>query len=224
MAEIFEKGGVMMYPLAFCWVLLVAIIIERLIVLRRRRVLTPEVMQLIEEIDPESDVKNTSALCRAIGTPLARLVEVGLSNKELPRSENEDILRISARKYVRALDRWLTPLETIAMISPLMGLLGTVLGMVKIFNAMAEGGIGNTEALSTGISEALVTTIFGLSIAIPALVAYHYFTRRVDGLVGEIEDRLSLLVWNLHSVSHRGAQPRESHHGVAPTQETLSGD
>ena len=206
------KGGIMMIPLAFFSIVGLAVFIEKLIVLRRKAVLTPEIVHLIENLHDEEEVAQLRALCQVKPGPFARIVALALENRHLPKEEIEGLIEEQGRQEVRVLERGLVALETVAGASPLLGLLGTVLGMIKVFHVIAVQGVGQAAPLSAGISEALITTAAGLSIGIPALVAYNYFASRAEGLILDIEKYSSLLLRRLRAL----VLSPEKAEGVAP--------
>jgi biopolymer transport protein ExbB len=126
-------------------------------------------------------------------------MKTGLDNSDLERYEIKEVIEDQGRQEVRQLERGLTILETIAVISPLMGLLGTVLGMIKVFGVIKEQGIGQAAALSGGISEALITTVTGLFIGIFTLIFYNYFTKKAESFVLDIEKYCNFLIHKIHS-------------------------
>jgi biopolymer transport protein ExbB len=190
-----------MIPLIMCSVLALAIIIEKAYMLRTGKVLSPEVVTLVETIGVTGDTHASTAICDRVNTPFARVIKTALANNKLPRGENIEMVQAAARHEVGHLERGLMMLEIITGISPLLGLLGTVLGIFHVFNVIVERGIGEASILSGGISEALITTIVGLFIAIPSLVAHSYFSKRVDELVLEIERYAGMLIHKLY-VAH----------------------
>ena len=133
-------------------------------------------------------------ICDKYDGPLSNVVKLGLRNFTLPKNEIKEILEDQGRQEIRKLERGLIVLETIAAIAPLLGLLGTVLGMVEVFEVIKDQGIGQTAALSGGISQALLTTVAGLFIGIPVLIAYNYFTNKSESLVLDIEKHTNDLV------------------------------
>ncbi len=197
-----------MIPLVICSILALAIIIEKAYTLRTRKVIAPEIVGLIESMRGDEDLLAPAAVCRRVDTPFARVINTGLANRSLPRTENVEMVQAAARHEVGSLERGLMMLEIITGISPLLGLLGTVLGIFHVFNVIVERGVGEASILSGGISEALVTTIVGLFIAIPSLVAHSYYSKRVDELVLEIERHANVLIHKLYSSAppeHAGA-------------------
>lgn len=187
MLELFRQGGVMMYPLAVCSVLALAIILERAMNLRRTTIIRPEIIHVIENIKGPEDLGLAYSISEKNPGPFSQLVLTALEMKDLPKEEIKEAIADSGRQQIRKLERGLHVLETIAGISPLLGILGTVLGMIQIFRDITMFGIGQASALASGIQVALITTATGLCIGIPALVAYNYYTNRVEGYVLELE-------------------------------------
>lgn len=198
MLEWFERGGLMMYPLALASFVAVAIIIERLITLRRKKILIPEIINIVYHFKSSHDVDLARNICTKYSGPLPTLIKVGLDNSDLDRVEIKELIEDQGRQEVRHLEKGLTILETVAVISPLLGLLGTVLGMRKVFEVIKEQGIGQAAALSGGISEALITTVTGLFIAIPALIFFNYYTKKAENFVLDIEKHSNNLIQKLH--------------------------
>lgn len=181
------KGGILMVPIGLCSVLAVAIVLERFILLRHPRVISPDVIRQVENYLREGETSEALTLCRRRGTAIARILHSGIANHEKSKSEIKEIIEDAGRHEVPSLERYLGVLGTIASISPLLGLLGTVTGMIKVFNVIAARGVGHPGALAGGISEALITTAAGLVVAIPSLVFYNYFVTKADGLIIEME-------------------------------------
>ncbi|MBW7996974.1 MAG: MotA/TolQ/ExbB proton channel family protein [Candidatus Glassbacteria bacterium] len=187
MIELFQQGGVLMYPLAVCSVVALAIIVERSLNLRRSKVIRPDITQVIENIKGPEDLGLAYSICEKNKGPFSSVVLTALEMKKLPKEEIKEAILDTGRQQTRQLERGLAILETVAGISPLLGILGTVMGMIQIFRDITQFGIGQASALAGGIMVALVTTATGLCIGIPALVAYNYFTNKVDGLVMDLE-------------------------------------
>jgi biopolymer transport protein ExbB len=195
-----------MIPLALCSIFALAIVIERAFALRAGKVISQKITAALEGMNGPEDVAALIAVCRHVDTEFARVVRTGLESQDLPRAENVETLQASARQEVGSLERGLLMLEIITGISPLLGLLGTVLGIYHVFNVIVESGVGEASMLSGGISEALITTIVGLFIAIPSLVAHSYFTKRVDELMLEIERYANVLIHKLYDSAARARQ------------------
>jgi len=201
MIEIFERGGIMMYPLILASVLALAIIIERFFSLRKRKVIIPEIISVVEQFSSFKDMELAKNICAKYSGPLSNLIKTGLENTDLERLEIKELIEDQGRQEVRHLEKGLTILETIAVISPLMGLLGTVLGMIKVFGVIKEQGIGQAAALSGGISEALITTVTGLFVGIPVLIFFNYFSRKAENFVLDIEKYSIILIQKIHKLS-----------------------
>ncbi len=201
--EMILKGGIMMIPLIFTSIVGLAVVIERAYFLRNRRIIRPDVVDLINHIEKLEDIEEVVENLSNNDGPFLNIVRVALKNRGRPRDEIKEAIIDQGRQEARVLEKGLTTLETVAGISPLLGLLGTVLGMIKVFHVITVQGLGQTQSLSGGISEALITTVVGLSIAIPALVAYNYFSRKVEELVLEIEKYSNQLLEKLGRVQSR---------------------
>ncbi|MBN2400311.1 MAG: MotA/TolQ/ExbB proton channel family protein [Candidatus Aminicenantes bacterium] len=185
--DFLAKGGIIMIPLFLCSITALAIIIEKFVTLRRRKVIVPEVVGVLENVKGVSDLGLAVSICEKHHGPFANIIRLSLENHGLPREDIKETLLDQGRQEIHQLEKGLGMLETIAGISPLLGLLGTVLGILKVFKVISVMGVGQAAALAGGISEALITTIVGLFIGIPALVAFNYFTSRAEALVLEIE-------------------------------------
>lgn len=194
MLSFLAKGGVLMVPLFICSILSIAVIIEKLITLRARKVLPPEVEKIVQNFSSEEDINLVSSVCEQNKSLLARIILIVLNHRKLPYNRMKEEIENNVRQELRSLEKRLGILETIAAVSPILGLLGTVVGMIKVFSVITSQGVGNASALSGGISEALITTAFGLTVAIPALICYNYFTRKSEDLILDIEDVINNLI------------------------------
>ncbi len=197
MLELLRSGGVLMIPLLLCSIAALAVTLERLHALRPSRVVRPEISAVLDAAHDEEGVATVREICRRHPGPFARIVAVCLEARALAPEEAREIVSDVGRREVHEIRRGLPVLETIAGVAPLLGLLGTVFGMIRVFRIMAQGGIGQAEVLSGGISEALVTTATGLAIAIPAFVAHSYFSHKTEDLVVEIEERVNRFLRHL---------------------------
>ena len=159
--------------------------------------LIPEVISVIETIKKPEDIHLAVSICQKNQGPFAHIVQIGLENMNLPNGELTSLVSEQGRQEARSLEKGLVILETVAGIAPLLGLLGTVLGMIKVFTVVSQQGVGQAQALSGGISEALLTTVAGLSIGIPALVVFNYFTNKAENLMMDIEKFTSKLLRKL---------------------------
>lgn len=203
MWELIQAGGWLMLPIIGCSVLALAIVIERCWSLRRDCVLP---RHLVAEV--WSKLKGNAMDAEAIRrlrqhSPLGRVLAVGVVNRHLSREVMMESIEDVGRHEAHSLERYLNTLGTIAAISPLLGLLGTVVGMIDVFGTISSQGVGNAPALAGGISQALITTAAGLVVAIPSLMAYRYLRGRVDELVVDMEQQALKLVEAIH-----GQRPR----------------
>jgi biopolymer transport protein ExbB len=202
MLEWFKSGGIMMYPLLLSSIMALAIIIDRFICLRRKKILIPEIVNLVEHFFSKQDIDLARNICAKYKGPLPNLIRLTLENSMLERNELKELLEDQGRQEIRELERGLPLLETIAVVSPLFGFLGTVLGMEKVFNVIKELGVGQAAALSGGIAEALITTIAGLFIGVPTLIFYNYFIGKAESYVLDIEKHSNYLVQKLTHFKH----------------------
>lgn len=194
MLELIKAGGWLMLPLIACSVVAMAIVLERAWTLRRARIIPPHLVAQVWHQLKKRQLNPDQLRALREGSPLGRILAAGLINKNQPREVMLESIEDVGRHEAHSLERFLNTLGTIAVISPLLGLLGTVVGMIEVFNVIGNEGLGKAGALAGGISQALITTAAGLVIAIPALVAHRYFLRRVDSLVVEMEQEALKLV------------------------------
>ena len=187
MWEIVIAGGPLMWPIILCSVIAAAIVLERLWTLQQRRIMPPDLTRRIWQLVESGQANDKVIAALEANSPLGKLLAVGLANRFRPRAVLMERLEDAGRHVTHDLDRFLNTLGTIANVSPLLGLLGTVTGIIKAFNAIYSGGLGDPRALSGGISEALLTTAAGLCVAIPSYVAFRYLRGRVDSIVVQIE-------------------------------------
>lgn len=198
MFELLKAGGILMVPIVICSILALAIILERFWTLRPQRVAPPEVVAELWRWIKAKDLNSRKLKALQASSPAGRVLASGLMNARHGREVMTESIEQEANQVIHELERFLNPLGTIAMVTPLLGLLGTVLGMIKVFAEIQVTGLGNAQALSGGISEALITTAAGLSVAIPSLIAHRYFVRRVDALVVGMEEEAVRLVEVVH--------------------------
>ncbi|MCK9555210.1 MotA/TolQ/ExbB proton channel family protein [bacterium] len=197
--ELLVRGGTTMVFLVLCSVVSVGVIIERLWFLRKDRVIPKRIVDIFDNIDniaehPEDVIEK----CEKVSSPLSNVLKTGLLNRGLSKADNVEAIKLAGRTEMKLLEKHLTLLEVIGVISPLLGLLGTVIGMVEIFSVISHMGVGQAAALSAGISKALITTVVGLIIAIPSIVAYGYFDRKVDALVLDMEKHSAQMIHSLY--------------------------
>src|SRR3984885_9452293 len=164
MWEIVQAGGVLMWPIILCSIVAAAITLERLWTLQDRRVLPPDLTQKVWKLLESHQINDKIVAALEQNSPLGKLMAAGLANPDRPREILMEPLEDTGRHVVHELERFLNTLGTIAGVSPLLGLLGTVTGIIKAFNAIEAGGMGDPRALSGGIAEALICTVAGLCV------------------------------------------------------------
>jgi biopolymer transport protein ExbB len=187
----FLQGGFFMALLMVCSVVSLAVILLRGFALRRNTVMPPEIEQGVEELQPGDDTEAVVKLARLVrgdASPLGRIVQAGLQNLQWPKMENIEAVQTRARHEIVRLEAGLVVLEVVVGIAPLLGLLGAVSGLVTVFAHLgASATVSDPRGIAKGISEALSTTIVGLAIAIPSLIAYSYFSKKIETMAAEIE-------------------------------------
>ncbi len=198
MLEIFQSGGLLMWPLLFCSIIALAIIAERFWTLQKRNVAPAELLQQVLDHEKANRISDDLLKLLVKSSPLGRLFAVGLVNRDHGREIMKEAIEEEGNTVVHELDRYLNTLGTIAAITPLLGLLGTVIGMIQVFTSITpevmSQGIGDPTVLAAGISKALITTAAGLSIGIPALMFHRYFKGKVHALTVEMEQQSLKLV------------------------------
>ena len=194
MVEIVKSGGWLMAPIILCAIIAMGIILERFWTLQQKRVipedLTSKVWGWVKK--DQLDQKQIQTLHQ--GSALGQILAAGLINRDRERTVMKDSIEDTGRHVVHELERYLETLGTIAAISPLLGLLGTVIGMIKVFSAIMAHGVGNANQLAGGISEALITTAAGLTVAIPSFFFYRYFKGKVESYVVSMEEQAINLI------------------------------
>ncbi len=187
MLEIVISGGWVMVPIILCSIVAAAIILERLWTLQPQRVVPRNLSRQVWEWISTNQLNHQRIEELRRGSPLGQILAAGLSSRQQDRTSLKEVVEDTGRHVVHELERYLNTLGTIAAISPLLGLLGTVTGMIRTFSALTANTAGDPSALAGGISEALITTAAGLMVAIPALIGYRYLRGRVDALVVQME-------------------------------------
>ena len=198
MFELLKAGGILMVPIVACSILALAIILERFWTLRASRVAPPQTINELWRWIKKKELNGRKLKALQGSSPLGRILAGGLLNAKHGREIMKESIEHEASQVIHDLERFLNPLGTVATITPLLGLLGTVTGMIKVFAEIQLAGVGNAGNLAGGISEALITTAAGLSVAIPALICHRYFIRRVDELVVGMEQEAIKLVEVVH--------------------------
>lgn len=198
MFELIKSGGILLWPIIVCSVLAMGIVCERFWSLRTSRVIPHQLVPQVWNLYREKKMDSTRLRVLSRSSMLGAVLAAGLVNHRHGRDVMKDSIEEAGRQVVHELGRFLNTLGTIASVTPLLGLLGTVVGMIKVFTAIMSGGVGDPTILAGGISEALVTTAAGLSVAIPSLMFHRYFEGRVVELVLKMEEEALKLVEILH--------------------------
>jgi len=194
MMQYFLKGGPVMYPLLVCSIIALAVSLERFYHLRRAGINASRLMSQIKAKISRGGVEEALGICEETPGPVARVLAASLAAYDRNREEIREVVKASALVEIPRLERFMGLLSTMITVSPMLGLLGTISGLIKIFNVISGGEIGNYTALSAGIAEALITTFTGLLIAIPFMIVYNALSGKVDGIINEMEQRSIELV------------------------------
>lgn len=194
MWELFVKGGVVMYPIALCSIVALAVFLERCWTYYRVARQSGWLARQVEPLAETSRFEEAETLCRQSDLPLAGIFMAALRNAGRPRAEIKAVVDEAGQREAVQLMRFLGLLSTIATLAPLLGLLGTVTGMIECFSVIAAQGRGTPETLGGGISEALLTTAFGLIVAIPVILGHRFLSNRVELLILLMEDYSMRLV------------------------------
>ena len=200
MFELIRAGGFLMWPILACSIISMAIIAERFWSLRQTKIAPTNLVASVWQWhkSDQLDAKRIQAL--RTNSPLGMILAAGLLNRKHSREIMKESIEEVGRVVAHGLERFLNTLGTISSITPLLGLLGTVIGMIKVFTVITSQGIGDPSILSEGISEALLTTAAGLSVAIPSLMFYRYFRGKVDDLVVTMEQEALKMVEVMHGI------------------------
>lgn len=203
MWELIKAGGWLMVPIIACSILVMGLVGERLWALQRRRVIPRHLVAQTWHKIKNRSLDATQLRDLRANSSLGRVLAAGLVNMHHDRQVMMESIEDAGRHEAHRLERYLNTVGTIAAVSPLLGLLGTVIGMIKVFSTISTQGLGNAAALAGGISEALLTTAAGLVVAIPSLMAYRYLRGRVDELVVEMEQESLKLIEVVHGQRDR---------------------
>ena len=198
MLELIKSGGFLIWPLLLCSIISLAIIAERFWSLQTKRIISTNLVIKVWEWNKKGvlDARHIEDL--RVDSPLGKVLAAGLVNRKHDREVMKESIEEVGHHVAHDLERFLNTLGTIASISPLLGLLGTVVGMIKVFAVITAQGVGDPSVLAEGISEALITTAVGLTVAIPSLMFYRYFRGRVDELVVTMEQEALKMVEVMH--------------------------
>jgi biopolymer transport protein ExbB len=196
--EIIKSGGWMMFPIILSSIIAMAIVGERFWSLQKKKILPPDLLPQVRRLYVENKMDEPTLRRLKTSSPLGYILAAGLANSNHGRRIMKDCMEEAGRKVAHDLERFLNALGTIAAVGPLLGLLGTVFGMIEIFSSMMKHGAGDPSSLAGGISVALITTAAGLTVAIPSLIFHRYFERLVDEFVVSMEEEALKLIDVLH--------------------------
>lgn len=199
-----EAGGWLMWPILACSVIATAIVIERALTLRRGRIMPDQLVTRIWQLYRQGQLTDERIEEIREASPLGRMLAAGLINRDHSREVMKEAIGDAGRHVIAQLERYLNTLGTIASVAPLLGLLGTVFGMIDIFGVIMNAGTGNAAVLAGGISKALVTTAAGLSVAIPTLMFHRFFDSKVGKLAIDMEEQALRLVEVMKGERERG--------------------
>lgn len=194
MWDMILKGGPIMWPLLLASVIALAIFFEKLYSLQINKILPSDFFEKVLELVKEGKNSEAKAICEMESSPISKICLAGISNHGHNREVLKSCFEEVGKKEEQKLSSFIGVIGTIASVSPLLGLLGTVLGMIKVFQVISTEGVGNAASLSGGISEALLTTAAGLTVAIPALIMYRFCRAKVNAVVALLEERAVLLL------------------------------
>ncbi len=204
MFDFMIKGGWIMWPILICSLVAVTIFLERMFYLKNIKTKNKKFILRIKDLVKRGNIESAISACRKNSTPLAKIILAGLMKFDQGKEEIKAAIEDSANQEVPLLEGNLPVLSTVANVAPLLGLLGTVLGMIQSFNVITSMGVGDPKVLAGGISVALLTTAFGLTVAIPTVVAYNYLSRRVEKIIREMEGSCTELLDLLVSQENNG--------------------
>jgi biopolymer transport protein ExbB len=202
MFDLIIKGGIFMYPIIFCSIVALAIFLERLWVLRRKNIIPQDFVTNVEGLLKKQKISEAVFLCQNDVSSIAKIFLAGLRSTQKGMWLVKEAIEERGSREATILEKNVDILSTIANLTPLLGLLGTVSGMIKTFNAISVQGIGNPAPLAGGIAEALITTATGLCIAIPTLVCYRFLKDKASTLIFEMEENSIRLVELMDNYSH----------------------
>jgi biopolymer transport protein ExbB len=206
--ELWQKGGWVMWPLGALSVASAVFIIERLIVLRKAKINVNEFLaKLRKALIVNRSIRDAVKVCEQYQGPVASIMKAGLLKHGQLREDIEKTIENAALYEMGRLERGLVVIATVANVAPLLGFFGTVWGMIKSFDALAEAGLSNPGLVAAGISEALITTAGGLAVAIPAQLFYNYFMSRINKFVRDIETSTNMLLETFGEMERSGVSP-----------------
>ncbi|RKX74072.1 MAG: MotA/TolQ/ExbB proton channel family protein [Spirochaetes bacterium] len=195
MLELINKGGIILWIIVFLSPVALAIIIERFLYFRKIRVDEEKLIQRLKSSMEKGHYDEALSICDNNPSPITNLMKVGIEHRNYPKHIQKEVIMDAANQEIPRLERFLSALGTIAHVTPLLGLLGTVTGNINAFGVLGKfGSVGDPTLLAKGIAEALLTTAGGLIVAIPTIVFYNYLVSRVNHTIVRLENRVSELV------------------------------
>jgi len=201
--ELILKGGIFIYPIIACSIITLAVFLERLWILRRNRIIPADFVNKVEDLLKKKRISEALSLCQGDPSSIARVFFAGLKNAGRGLWLVKEAIEDRGGREAVILGKHVNILSTIAHLAPLLGLLGTVSGMIKIFNVISVQGVGNPAPLAGGIAEALITTASGLCVAIPALVCYRVLKDKADSLIFDMEESSIRIVEIMEQYGHK---------------------
>ncbi|MBW1721126.1 MAG: MotA/TolQ/ExbB proton channel family protein [Deltaproteobacteria bacterium] len=203
MIELILKGGIFIYPIIACSIITLAVFLERLWILRRNRIIPADFVNKVEDLLKKKRISEALSLCQGDPSSIARVFFAGLKNAGRGLWLVKEAIEDRGGREAVILGKHVNILSTIAHLAPLLGLLGTVSGMIKTFNVISVQGVGNPAPLAGGIAEALITTASGLCVAIPALVCYRVLKDKADSLIFDMEESSIRIVEIMEQYGHK---------------------
>ncbi|MGH7799115.1 MAG: MotA/TolQ/ExbB proton channel family protein [Thermodesulfobacteriota bacterium] len=207
--EFMRKGGIFMYPILLCSIVGLAIFIQKVWTLRAKRIIPEGFLNNLYGFLSQGKLGEAIVLSRTNGSSIARIALTALENSNKNKEELKEEIEAAGRKEAQELGRYIEGLGAISNASTLLGLLGTISGMIKIFKVISEQTIVNPPSLAAGISEALYTTAFGLLVAIPAYIAYKYTSGKADGFISDMEEEGRRVIEEVLLANERREKARE---------------
>jgi biopolymer transport protein ExbB len=207
--EFMKKGGVFMYPILLCSVVGLSIFLQKMWMLRVQRIIPEQFLNDLYGFLSQGKIPEATVISRTNGSSVARIALTAIENSNKPKEELKEEIEVVGRKEAQEAGRYIEGLGAISNVSTLLGLLGTISGMIKIFKVISEETIVNPPSLAGGISEALYTTAFGLLVAIPAYIAYKYTLGKADNLISEMEEEGRRIMEEVLLVSDKKEKTRD---------------
>lgn len=223
MIEFFQAGGWLMFPILFSSVLALAIVFERSLNLRKANVLPESAIDRARKLAQRGSLSPSDIDQVRTSSMIGRVLATALDGANLPRHVLKENVEEAGRHVVHDMERYMTALGTIAAITPLMGLLGTVLGMIQVFSVITQVGVGNPSDLAEGISQALITTAAGIFVAIVSLIFHRYFKAKIDNYIISMEKEAMSLLEITNNTNRRMSTPPSSNTGAAASQQAIRG-